>query len=106
MEETIPGKKKAIITYLTFVGFLIAASMNSNQKDNFATWHIKNMFGIMVIWIVSWAIQFNINLLVGDVLQIVSVLMLLYSLVMAILNKKQSIPLLSEKFQEWFTFLD
>ena len=33
MTESIPGKTKAILAYATFVGFLIAASMNANQKD-------------------------------------------------------------------------
>ena len=106
MADTIAGKNKAIIAYLTFIGFLIAASMNSDRKDEFATWHIKNMFGIIVIWIVSLAVQFNIHLLTGDLLYILSVLMLVYSLVMAILEKKRAIPFLSEKFQQWFTFLD
>jgi uncharacterized membrane protein len=106
MAEIIPGKKKAIIAYLSFVGFLIAATMNSDPKDEFATWHIKNMFGILLIWIVSMAVQFNIDLLTGDILNIISVLMLAYSLIMAILGKKKAIPFLSKKFQEWFTFLD
>ena len=106
MKESVPGKTKAIAAYVTFVGFLIAASMNATQKDAFATWHIKNMFGIIVIWIVSLVIQLNINLLTGDILQIISIFCLIYSLIMAILNKKQGVPFLSEKFQQWFTFLD
>lgn len=106
MTASIPGKNKAIIAYLSFVGFLIAASMNANQKEEFATWHIKNMFGIIILWIVSLVTQLNIDLLTGDILQITSILFLIYSLIMAIRDKKQGVPLLSDKFQEWFTFLD
>jgi uncharacterized membrane protein len=106
MTESLPGKTKAILAYSTFVGFLIAASINANEKDDFATWHIKNMFGIILLWIVSLVTQFNINLLAGDILQITSILCLIYSLVMAIQNKKQGVPILSEKFQQWFTFLE
>jgi uncharacterized membrane protein len=106
MAESIPGKNKAILAYATFIGFLIAASMNANQKDEFATWHLKNMFGIIVIWIVSIVTKFNINLFSGDIIQIISILSVIYSLVMVFQNKKQGIPFLSEKFQQWFTFLD
>lgn len=106
MTESIPGKNKAILAYATFVGFLIAASMNANQKDEFATWHLKNMFGIILIWIVSIVTKFNINLFFGDILQIISILSLIYSLVMAFQDKRQGVPFLSEKFQQWFTFLD
>jgi hypothetical protein len=106
MTEPFPGRTKAILAYATFIGFLIAASMNANEKEEFATWHIKNMFGIILIWIVSLVTQFNINLLTGDIFQIISILCLIYSLVMAIQNKKQGVPFLSEKFQQWFTFLD
>lgn len=106
MTESIPGKTKAILAYATFVGFLIAASMNASQKDEFATWHLKNMFGIIVLWIISLVTQLNINLLTGDILQIISILFLIYSLVMAIQDKKRGVPFLSEKFQQWFTFLD
>ncbi|MGY8886991.1 MAG: hypothetical protein ACKVGT_09250 [Flavobacteriales bacterium] len=106
MAESIPGKNKAILAYATFVGFLIAASMNSNEKDAFATWHLKNMFGIIILWIISLAAQFNMNLLTGDMLQIASIVFVMYSLIMAIQGKKKGIPFLSEKFQQWFTFLD
>ena len=41
--STPPGKNKAIIAYITFIGMLIAISMNRDEKHEFATWHIKNM---------------------------------------------------------------
>jgi hypothetical protein len=106
MTESLPGRTKAILAYATFVGFLIAASMNANEKEEFATWHLKNMFGIIIIWIISLVTQLNIHLISGDILQIISILCLIYSLVMVIQNKKQGVPFLSEKFQQWFTFLD
>jgi uncharacterized membrane protein len=106
MKEPTPGKTKAILAYITFVGFLIAASMNSTKKDLFAIWHIKNSFGIILIWIVSYVTQLHINLLTGDILQIASIVFLLYSLVMAMRGEKEGLPILSEKFQQWFTFLD
>lgn len=100
------GKNKAIIAYLTFIGFFIAVSMNKDEKHEFATWHIKNMFGLLLLLFVSLVFQYKISLLFGDILWGIAALSWLFSLIMSITNKKIGIPYLSEKFQDWFTFLD
>jgi uncharacterized membrane protein len=101
-----PGKNKAVIAYITFIGMFIAISMNKDQRDSFASWHIKNMFGLVLLLLVAVITQFNINLLAGDIMYWISVFFWLFSLIMALVNKQIGIPFLSEKFQKWFTFLD
>lgn len=97
------GKTKAIIAYLTFVGLLIAYFMNKDDRHEFATWHIKNMFGLVILLFFAVALQ---NYAFGVYIYWTSVLLWAISLVFALLNKKQGIPFLSEKFQAWFTFLN
>jgi len=105
--DTIPsGKNIALIAYAPFVGFFIAFFMNKEEKHPFATWHIKNMFGIFLLFLVSTVIQSQIDYLVGDVIWLITFLLWIFSFIMALSNKKQAIPFLSDKFQEWFTFLD
>ncbi|MCH7784315.1 MAG: hypothetical protein IIB06_02710 [Bacteroidetes bacterium] len=107
MESYPPlGKNKAIIAYITFVGMLIAYFMNRDEKHEFATYHIKNMFGLVLLLFISQVTQANIHLLAGEILWLFSSIFWLYSLLMAFDNKKKGIPWLSEKFQEWFTFLN
>ncbi|WP_214114116.1 hypothetical protein [Aequorivita echinoideorum] len=106
MQNAPAGKREAVIAYAPFVGFFIAFFMNSEKKHPFATWHIKNMFGIFLMFMVSVVIQSQINYLIGDILWTVVLLIWLFCWLMAILNKRGGIPLLSEKFQEWFTFLN
>lgn len=101
-----PGKNKAIITYITFVGMLIAMSMNSHEKHPFATAHIKNMFGITLLWISAKVFIAYINLLIGEVLFWASIVLLIYSFFLAITNKKPELPYLTKWFDTWFTFLD
>ncbi len=103
MSNTPPGKNKAIIAYITFIGMLIAYFMNRDEKHEFATWHIKNMFGLVVLLFCSLALQ---NYAIGFYIYWVSVALWVFSLLMALTNKQQAIPFLSEKFQTWFTFLD
>ncbi len=100
------GKSTAIIAYLTFVGLLIAYFMNRDEKHPFATWHIKNMFGLLLLLIIAQVTQAYINLQVGEILWLLAFVLWIFSLLMAILGKKKAIPSISEKFQEWFTFLD
>ena len=99
------GKTTAIIAYCTFIGMFIAISLNHDKKNAFATWHIKNMFGLVLLLLLATLTQYNVNLLLGDILYYIAVIFWLLSLSMAIQNKKQGIPILSEKFQEWFQFL-
>jgi len=100
------GRNKAIIAYLTFIGMLIAYSMNRDSKDAFATWHIKNMFGLVLGQFVFLVLD---NLLSETGYALVYALLFLawlYSFIMAITNQKKGIPVLSDKFQEWFRFLE
>jgi uncharacterized membrane protein len=103
MNETPPGKIKAVIAYLTFIGMLIAYFMNKDNTHTFTTWHIKNMFGLVILLFVSLALQDNE---IGFYIYWISVVLWAYSVVMALLNKQKGVPFLSEKFQQWFTFLD
>lgn len=98
-----PGKTKGIIAYLTFIGMIVAFYMNKEEKDAFATWHIKNMFGLLLglfaaVWLQNSPAGFYVYWTVTC--------LWIYCLIMAVLGKQQGIPYLSEKFQEWFRFLD
>ena len=104
--ENLSAKTKAIIAYMTFVGTLIAFFINKDNKHEFTTWHIKNMFGLLLLLIVSQVTQAYVDLLFGEILWLIAFVLWFFSLIMAILNKKQAIPYFSDKFQEWFTFLD
>ena len=37
-----------VIPYLTFIGLLIAYQLNKDYKDPETSWHIKNMFGLLL----------------------------------------------------------
>ncbi|MCG2418982.1 hypothetical protein K8089_08095 [Aequorivita sp. F47161] len=105
MKTSPPGKSSALIAYAPFVGFLIAYFINRDNNHEFATWHIKNMFGLFLLFIVSMVVQTQIDFTAGDALWFISFIFWVYSWVMAFLNQRRGIPYLSEKFQEWFTFL-
>lgn len=100
------GRNKAIITYISLIGLLIAMSMNSDLKEPFATKHIKNMFGLSIIWIVSQVITIYINPYVGDIIWGITLMCLIYSVIRAYQGKLPNIPFVSKSTERWFTFLD
>lgn len=99
------GKSTALIAYAPFVGFIIAFFINKEENYAFATWHIKNMFGLFLLFLISLVVQAQINVVAGDVLWLLCCVLWLYSWAMAFYNQRKGIPFLSEKFQEWFKFL-
>ena len=104
MNKQIPlGKITALIAYTTFIGLIIAYFLNKDDKHTFAQWHIKNMFGLLILLFTSVALQ---DYTIGLYMYWISVGLWILSFIMALNNKQKAIPYLSDKFQTWFSFLD
>ncbi len=101
-----PGKFLSIITYITFIGLIIAYFMNRDAKHEFARKHIKNMFGLLIILLVAQVSHAYVAVLLGDILWLCAFVLWTISITTAFMGISPAIPLLSKKFQEWFLFLD
>jgi uncharacterized membrane protein len=99
-------KNTSLINYVTFVGMIIAYFMNKDLKSEYVTYHIKIMFGLVVMLFVSQVSHAYINIILGDILWLISFVLWVYSFIYAAQLKKPVIPYLGENFQKWFTFLD
>lgn len=93
----------SVLAYLTFIGLIIAYQLNRERKDPNITWHIKNMFGLLIglfaaVWLQNFPVGFYVYWTV--------VCLWVFSLIKAILGQNKGIPYLSEAFQRWFKFLD
>jgi len=104
--STPEGKNIAIVAYITFIGMFIAYSINRDKKLAFVTAHIKNMCGLVFGLLIAQTTQEYINSQLGDLLWWVVFSLWVYSIIAVLQNKLPNIPYLSEKFQQWFTFLD
>lgn len=100
------GKSTALLAYIPFVGFMIAYFVNREDNYSFATWHIKNMFGLFIMFVVAMVVMNEIHSVTGDISWLLTFCLWIFSFIMAVGNKEKGIPVLSEKFQDWFTFLD
>lgn len=102
------GDFKAILAYLTFVGLIIAYIMNMDEKDKFVTFHIKNMFGLVLLLFITTTF-FNGNEILqytGQISWIILFFMWAYSMIMAITGKAKGAPFIGDLFQKWFKLLD
>jgi len=77
MENTTTdeGKTIAIIAYLTLIGFIIAIVMNSSKKSAFASFHIRQMLGLMLLSLLISMLSYIVPL--GIVSTILSIFVLI-----------------------------
>ncbi len=102
------GNFKAILAYLSFIGLIIAYILNMEEKDKFVTYHIKNMFGLVIILFITTTFFQGNDFLqyIGQFSWTACFFLWVYSLIMAITGKEKGIPVLTDLFQKWFKFLD
>jgi uncharacterized membrane protein len=101
------AKVKAIVAHITIIGWIIALVINSNEKEEYASFYIRQTLGIMltglalsvvsVIPVLGWLAS-----VVGGLLLFVFWLM---SLIWSISGEMKSVPWVGSYFQEWFKAL-
>ncbi len=99
-------KTYALLAYLTFIGLIVAYFLNRDKKYSFVTYHIKNMFGLLILLFISQSLQALTDPRLGEALWFIAFVLWAFSVATIVFNKKKSIPWLSDKFQKWFSFLD
>lgn len=100
------GKTAAITSYILIVGVLIAISMNSENKNSFASFHIRQALGLTITFLSLGLIVSNFNsfMISGTMWIFVSVLWS-YGIFTAIRGDMKPLPLLGSLFQKVFHFI-
>lgn len=99
-KEVEDGKLIAIVSYITWVGLIVAFVMNSEKKNAFAKFHIRQSLLLMIISLVG-SIVFWIPLF-GWLLAIGLLVLWIISLVAAVNGEKKETPLIGKLAQDWF----
>jgi uncharacterized membrane protein len=91
------GKTKAIVAHITLIGWIIALVLNINEKDEFASYYIRQTLGIYLFGIViSWVPFINV------IAWIIIFVFWLLSFIGSIQGEKKETPLVGKYFQDWF----
>ncbi len=102
------GKNMAITAYFTFVGTLIAWSMNADntggrKKNAFASFHIRQNIGLNITFIVLGILVSGANsMMVTIPFWVFFAVLWGFGLMGALAGKLSVIPLLGTYFQKWF----
>lgn len=91
------GKTKAIVAHITIVGWIIALVINSTQKDEIASYYIRQLLGLYLTAVVLAIIP-----VIGWMLSIVIFVFWILSLVGAINGEMKETPILGKYYQDWF----
>jgi uncharacterized membrane protein len=104
MNNTIEkGKTAAITSYVLGIGVFIAMSMNSEDKNTFASFHIRQGLGITLTFISLGLIISNFDsLLISVPMWIFVSILWSYGMFSAIKGETKPMPLLGNLFQKWF----
>jgi uncharacterized membrane protein len=108
MDETTikQGKTAAIVSYVLIVGPLIALSMNSENKNSFASFHIRQGLGLTLTFILlGVSISHFESIMVAAPMWIFISVLTIYGIFTAARGETTSLPLLGKIFQKWLHFL-
>ena len=107
MNNTIEeGKTAAITGYILIIGVLIAISMNSESKNSFASFHIRQALGLSITFLSLGLIVSNFDsLMISATMWIFVSILWTYGFFTAIKGDMKPIPLLGNLFQKAFHFI-
>ncbi len=97
------GKPIAIISYILIVGVLIALSMNSEKKNQFASFHIRQGLGLTFTFVVlGVSISSFESIYVAAPMWIFISVLTVYGIFTAAKGETTPLPLLGNLFQKAF----
>lgn len=107
MNKTIDeGKTAAITSYILIVGVLIALSMNAENKNPFASFHIRQALGLTITFLSLGLIVSNFDsLMISATMWIFVSVLWTYGFFTAIRGEMKPLPLLGGLFQRTFHFI-
>ena len=103
MDNTQQGKKIATISYITIIGTLIAFTMNSEEKNEFAAFHIRQSLGIFVTFFgFGYIIGYFNSWMVTSAFWVFIFVLWLYGFLGALDGQTRSVPILGPLYQKIF----
>lgn len=104
MEEKTSGKTVAIVAYLTIVGTIIAYFMNLDGKDPLGSFHIRQAFGVHILfYILAALLGFLTAVLLSLLFMFFFFVLWLFGIVHALKGEERPIPVIGPLFQKWFS---
>lgn len=104
MGNQVEGKDVALIAHLTVVGLIIAIIMNSSNKTQFGSFHIRQALGLWVtyvIWGFLWIIPI-IGWIAAPIIGILLIIMWIVGIINALNGYEKPMPVFGKNYADWF----
>ncbi|MCV6628976.1 MAG: DUF4870 domain-containing protein [Flavobacteriaceae bacterium] len=106
MEFLEKGKTIASISYITFIGGLIAIFLNLEKQDPFARFHIRQAVGLHICMIlIGFLVGFIPSLYAVIGFYLFFIILWVFGFTGAITGAYKKIPLLGDLFQNYLKFI-
>ncbi len=102
------GKTVAIISYLAWIGWIIALVMHSSNKSSIGAYHLRQTLTLHLLAIAVYILQFIVFFAAGPLgilvwaLWIGLLVLWVMGFMAAINGQEKPIPVIGEKANEWF----
>lgn len=97
------GKTIAIVSYLTIFGSVIAIVMNNDKKNTFASFHIRQALGIILLFFaLGYPIGYFDSWMVSSAFYLFFFILWIYGFIGAVQGQMYLVPVLGPFFQKIF----
>jgi uncharacterized membrane protein len=101
------GKNIAIVSYITIIGAIIAVFMNQENKNTFASFHIRQALGIFSsFFLIGYFIGYFDSWMISSAFYVFYFILWIYGFLAALQGQPKLIPLLGKQFQKIFKNID
>ncbi|MBW8198451.1 hypothetical protein [Flagellimonas abyssi] len=105
-DPSAPGKTAAVVAYITIVGCLIAITMNIEEKNEYARFHIRQAFGIHVLFhALAILMTYAGYAYLAIPVYLFYFAIWIFGFLQALNDKLKPLPIVGKYFQKWFTFI-
>ncbi|WP_159799441.1 DUF4870 domain-containing protein [Flavobacterium sp. MK4S-17] len=97
------GKTAAIVSYFTIIGTVIAIFMNSEHKNSFASFHIRQTLGLfLTFFALGYLVGYLNSWAATSAFYLFFFVLWVFGFLGAVQGEMKVVPLIGQYFQKWF----
>ncbi|MCD4736425.1 MAG: hypothetical protein K8R53_10300 [Bacteroidales bacterium] len=98
MNTNSEDKTVAILSYIPYLGWIIALILHSQNKTELGAFHLRQTLGLFLLAVIFWWFGW-----IGKILTIALLVLWLIGLLSALKGERKPIPLIGDLFQNIFS---
>jgi len=97
------GKTLAYASYITLIGTIITLFMNLENKNEYASFHIRQALGLNILfYVISYFVGYFDSIMISGAFYVFFIVLWAYGFITALQGQTTPMPILGSYFQKWF----